>query len=61
MLFIRAFNIFVFMVFTNYHNFVFFQLINFQVINKYGEYLAVMLCWWFDNTSILLEIVMDEA
>ena len=52
-----------FMVFTNYQNFVFSQLINFQVTNKYGEWLAVMLCHWFDyyGTSILFEIVMDEA
>ena len=63
MLFVRAFNIFVFMVFTNYQNFVFSQLFNFQVTNKYGEWLAVMLCYWFDNygTSILFEIVMDDA
>ena len=52
-----------FMVLTNYQNFVFSQLFNFQVTNKYGEWLAVMLCYWFDNygTSILFEIVMDEA
>ena len=51
------------MVFTNYQNFVFSQLINFQVTNKYGEWLVVILCYWFDNygTSILFEIVMDKA
>ena len=51
------------MVFTNYQNFVFSQSVNFQVTNKYGEWLAIMLCYWFDNygTSILFEIVMDEA
>ena len=73
MIFVRAFNTFFFMVFTddynffmvctNYQNFVFSPLINFQVTNKYDEWLAVMLCYWFDNygTSILFEIVMDEA
>ena len=73
MIFVRAFNTFVFLVFTddynffmvctNYQNFVFSPLINFQVTNKYDEWLAVMLCYWFDNygTSILFEIVMDEA